>query len=243
MIDLDGEVELLVLDVFGAACLRTVARPADVFAFAAREFAWRYSLSPAGLAKARREAERRARARGKRSTLEQIYSRLKLGKSVARDALRTAEEDVEEALAAAHPAALALVARARERALPVAFVDEGPLPPERIERILRRAGYAAPRVFPSLEAAREAHRVEPGRTVYVAGEPRSIEASGLDEAESLFRGLLRLYELRTQHAPEGAPAASETAARAFIAEFGAARAQFPWLMARPHPAETITARS
>jgi hypothetical protein len=244
--------QLLCLDVFGAAVVRTVASAADVFAFAAREFAWRYALPATGLADARREAERRARAIGRHAELHEIYSLLPILCAPARDGLMAAECDVEVALAAAHPQHRALV---EDSGLPVAFIDSGPLPAATLTRVLQHAGYRDGVVFPSLRAAAFGFGVSLSAVQHVAGVPRELQPSGYSEVESVCQGLIQRFDaarpapaVRFGYAVLGprvatgagraldlalldalAPDEVDAGVRAFLSDFAAVGAELPWL--------------
>jgi hypothetical protein len=243
---------LLCIDVFGAAVLRTVASAADVFSFAAREFAWRYALPATGLADARREAERRASAAGRPLELQGIYALLPTLCAAARDGLQAAECDVEVAVAAAHPRTRAQIADA---SIPVAFIDAGPLPTSTLTRVLTHAGYRDAALFPSVRSAAFDFGVPPTEVQHLAGQPRTLEPSGLGEAESLCQGLIRRFDagqpdaaVRFGYAVLGPrlgaqatsaidsaqldlldPALVDAGVRAFLTDYAAVAGELPWL--------------
>jgi hypothetical protein len=110
-----------------------------------------------------------------------------------------------------HPEGQVLVAQATERGIPVGFVDAGPLPADRVVRLLHRAGYAQAALFSSVAAAQQA--LGGTRLRHLQGEPRDLEPSGLSEVESLCQGLLRRYDLRADVSPAADNAAESAASR------------------------------
>ncbi len=153
------DFDVLSLDVYDTALLRSVFEPRDVFVLVEQRLLLEHGHCFEGFATARFEAELalvRAVWRHDRShevTLEGIYDAL-IRRHPAwahhRHRLQAAELDTELAVTMPNPAARLVYDEAMRRGKRLAFATDIYLPAQHIERVLERSGYGGPhRLFVS----------------------------------------------------------------------------------------------
>jgi FMN phosphatase YigB (HAD superfamily) len=139
-----GRYAILSLDLFDTVIWRMVPEPRDVFFLVAgrlRERGWtRASSSPESFVKERAGAEERARLRqpSREVTLADIYDEFPRGylDGALPRQVAELEFEIERGLVRVNPDMEAVIARARSRGLPVAFVSDSYFTPEQIRELV-----------------------------------------------------------------------------------------------------------